>query len=146
MGTVEYGTSENVWRMSSEAGTKAYGSSFQAVMSEAVPRTGPAPFRYVRNILIRPSQNIGKLAAEYASSPVFSKRAKGLAGMALRRMVDKETEESDLLSYLMFDGGFAEMLIQLGRADARAQRAEWVRFWSEAPECAAEAAQWPQAA
>lgn len=129
-----------------EAGTKAYGPGFQTVMSEAVPRTGPAPFCYVRNILIRPSQNIGKLAAEYASSPTFSKRAKGLAGMALRRMVDEETEESDLLSYLMFDGGFAEMLIDLGRADARARRAEWVKFWSEAPECAAEAAQWPQAA
>jgi NTE family protein len=129
-----------------EAGTKAYGPGFQRVMSDAVPRTGPAPFRYVRNILIRPSQNIGKLAAEYASSPTFAKRARGLAGMALRRMVDRETEESDLLSYLMFDGGFAEMLIDLGRADARAQRAEWLKFWSEAPECAAEAAQWPAAA
>jgi len=129
-----------------EAGTKAYGAGFQTVMSEAVPRTGPAPFRYVRNILIRPSQNIGKLAAEYAASPTFSRRAKGLAGMALRRMVDRDTEESDLLSYLMFDGGFAEMLIDLGRADARARRAEWVKFWSESPECAAEAAQWPAAA
>lgn len=129
-----------------EAGTKAYGAGFQTMMSEAVPRTGPAPFRYVRNILIRPSQNIGKLAADYAASPTFTKRAKGLAGMALKRMVDREGGESDLLSYLMFDGGFAETLIDLGRADARARRAEWVKFWSEAPECAAEAAQWRAAA
>ena len=129
-----------------EAGTQAYGPGFQTVMSDAVPRTGPAPFRYVRNILIRPSQNIGSLAAEYAASPTFTRRAKGLAGMALRRMVDSDDKESDLLSYLMFDGGFAELLIDLGRADARAQRAEWVKFWSEAPECAAEAAQWPAAA
>ena len=62
------------------------------------------------------------------------------------KSADREGGESDLLSYLMFDGGFAEILIDLGRADARAQRAEWVKFWAEAPECAAEAAQWPEAA
>ena len=129
-----------------EAGTRAYGPSFQKVMSEAVPRTGPTPFRYVRNILVRPSQDIGKLAADYARSPAFARRARGLASMLLKRMVPGEGGESDLLSYLMFDGGFAEMLIDLGRADARAQRAEWLRFWSDAPECAAEEAQWPVAA
>jgi NTE family protein len=129
-----------------EAGTRAYGPGFQTVMSEAVPRTGPAPFRYVRNILIRPSQNIGRLAAEYASSATFARRARGLAGMALKRMVDREGGESDLLSYLMFDGGFAELLIDLGRSDARARQEDWLKFWSESPECAAEAAQWPAAA
>lgn len=124
-----------------EAGTRAYGPSFQAVMSEAVPRTGPAPFRYVRNILVRPSQDIARLAGDYARSPTFARRAKGLASMLLKRMVDREGGESDLLSYLMFDGGFAEVLIDLGRADARAQRAEWLRFWADEPECAAEEAQ-----
>jgi len=129
-----------------EAGTSAYGATFRSVVSQTLPARGPMPLRYVRNLLVRPSQDIGRLAAEYARSPAFAKRARGLAGMVLKRLVDRAGEESDLLSYLMFDGGFAEILIDLGRADARARRAEWVKFWADAPENAAEAAQWPAAA
>ena len=39
--------------------------------------------------------------------------------------------ENDLVSYLLFDGGFADQLIQMGYADARAQKAEWLRFFAE---------------
>ena len=44
-------------------------------------------------------------------------------------------------AYLLFDGGFAELLIQLGREDARARSEDWVRFFSDEPESPAEAAQ-----
>src|SRR5690606_11882699 len=99
------------------------------------------PMRWVRNILIHPSLNLGELAADYARSAEFRKRASGLVGGVIRRMAESESNRADLASYLLFDGGFADRLIELGKQDARAHREEWLRFFSPEPESAAEAAQ-----
>jgi NTE family protein len=45
-----------------------------------------------------------------------------------------EGADADLASYLMFDGTFAKKLIDLGRADARAQRDELAAFLFDAEE------------
>ena len=43
----------------------------------------------------------------------------------MKRLAEGEAaREADLLSYLLFDGRFASQLIDLGRADARAQHEE----------------------
>lgn len=130
-----------------EAGTRMYGSDFPDVLNRGlVPEIGQS-MRYVRNILIKPSRDISLLAAEYARSPSFARKAKGLAGRALRHLAEHEARESaDLASYLLFDGDFADQLISLGRRDARALGDEWVRFFSEAPQTDAEAAQPPKLA
>ncbi|MEZ4472261.1 MAG: hypothetical protein R3F60_15990 [bacterium] len=39
------------------------------------------------------------------------------------------TWEDDLASYLLFDGGYARRLIELGRADVRARAAEVRAFF-----------------
>jgi NTE family protein len=50
------------------------------------------------------------------------------------RLAEGESDsEIDLLSYLLFDGGFAARLIDLGVRDARARHAELVRFFSDVP-------------
>jgi NTE family protein len=55
--------------------------------------------------------------------------------------VEREApREADMASYLLFDGGFADILIDLGRRDARAMRAQWELFWSEEPQTVSEAA------
>ena len=125
-----------------EAGARAFGPRFGEVMNAALRPHRNMPVRYVRNILVRPSRHIGALAAEYARSAEFKKRAHGLAERAVRYLADREARNSaDLASYLLFDGPFAEQLIDMGRADARALGDEWARFFSEEPENAAEAAQ-----
>lgn len=125
-----------------EAGTRAYGSRFEEVINSALVPMRNVRMRYVRNLLIYPSQDLGMLAAEYARSPEFQSRAGGLVGRFLRRMVESEArDKADLASYLLFDGGFAEILADLGRRDARAAREEWIKFFSEEPQSAAEAAQ-----
>jgi NTE family protein len=40
-------------------------------------------------------------------------------------------EEADLASYLLFDGGFARELIEMGRADAKARRDELLAFFGD---------------
>jgi NTE family protein len=48
----------------------------------------------------------------------------------MRRLGEREArDESDLLSYLLFDGEFARQLIELGRDDARARHAELCSFF-----------------
>ena len=45
-----------------------------------------------------------------------------------------EAMESDLASYLLFDGAFARKLIELGRADAEARRHDLTDFFGSASE------------
>lgn len=123
-----------------EAGTIAYGPSFEEVLEKGMKRS--QPMRWIRNILVHPSEDLGTIAADYARSPEFRKRADNFVGRLLRRFAESEApDRADLVSYLLFDGGFAEILIDLGRRDARARREEWIRFFSNEPESHAEAVQ-----
>lgn len=123
-------------------GTEALGPEYVTALNRALLPRGEHPLRYVRNILVRPSRDIGELASEYARSREFALRARGVAGKALRALADREGRGSaDLVSYLLFDGGFADRLIQLGRQDARALRAEWLRFWTDEPHSGDEVAE-----
>lgn len=125
-----------------DAGTRAWGPSFERVLNSALEPMRNTRMRYVRNLLVHPSEDLGRLAAEYCRSAEFRRRASGLVGSLLRRMVESEArDKADLASYLLFDGGFASILVELGRRDAASRREQWLRFFSDEPECAAEAAQ-----
>ncbi|MHB8420441.1 MAG: patatin-like phospholipase family protein [Myxococcales bacterium] len=124
-----------------EAGTRAHGRSFGQTLNVALP-AGAQPLRYVRELEIAPSADIGGMAASHARSPAFLKKNRGLAGRVIRQLADRESPyEADLVSYLLFDGDFADQLIELGRADARARRLDWERFWAEGPQTEIEWAQ-----
>jgi NTE family protein len=100
-----------------------------AIVAEARERTGvrfdaraDRPLRQVRTAVIRSSQPLGRLGAEFVRSPAF--RARGAAARALRAIAHLEGDlDADLLAYLLFDGEFAGRLIEIGRADARRQSA-----------------------
>ena len=60
----------------------------------------------------------------------------------MRRLAESAAvDDADLASYLLFDGAFADTLIELGRKDARDRHADWLRFCSPEPESSVEAAQ-----
>jgi NTE family protein len=116
-----------------EAGTRAYGRGFGTTLNGALQPGGHLPLRQVRTMLIRPSRDIGALAAEYMRDQF--KPGGGMASRTLRALADRESgSDADFVSYLLFDGGFAEWLVDLGRRDARARRDDWIRFWAEAPQ------------
>jgi NTE family protein len=77
-----------------------------------------APLRRIQAVHIRPSEDIGAIAADFVAKGRM--RVKGLiARKLIHRLADGEARhESDLLSYLLFDGDFAAELIDMGRQDA----------------------------
>jgi hypothetical protein len=62
---------------------------------------------------------------EHLTSPLLRFAARSLGNSS------SNTPESDLLSYLLFDGNFLAPLTDLGFADARAQEAALVEFFSD---------------
>jgi len=112
------------------AGTRRYGPGFADALNEELAKAGVGALRPLDVVYVRASQDIGVLAAEYARSPEFARRVPGLAGRAMRRVAEGESE-ADLLSYVLFDGEFAGRLIEIGRADARARHDALVRFFEK---------------
>jgi NTE family protein len=101
-----------------EAGNASFGSKFESTMNHALSRLRGAPLRRIQAVHIRPSEDIGALAAEFVNNGRM--RVNGMIAQKLiHRLADGEARhESDLLSYLLFDGDFAADLIDLGRRDA----------------------------
>ena len=58
-------------------------------------------------------------------SPLFRLAMRGLGARSNR------TAESDLFSYLLFDGDFLAPLAELGYRDAQAQEEELVQFFED---------------
>ena len=103
-----------------ERGTKVFGPDFLPRINVAVAEQRGVGFRRVETIVIRPSEDLGRMAAHC----MRGRRARSLgllpelvARTALRGV---PIEEADLLSYLLFDRCFTGDLVALGRRDALA--------------------------
>jgi NTE family protein len=112
------------------AGARRFGPGFAVALNEELGRAKESGLRPLDVVYVRASQDIGVLAAEYARSAEFARRARGWVGRALRRMAEGE-KEADLLSYVLFDGGFAGRLIEIGFSDARARHDELLAFFAK---------------
>ncbi len=112
-----------------DAGTKAYGADFTVALNAALGNGAGRGMKKMNAMLVRSTEDIGKLAAEFVQSPAFA-RVQGVTGRVLRHVADlgNARNEADLLSYLLFDGEFAGRLIELGRKDARARHEELCAF------------------
>jgi len=102
-----------------ESGAREFGPDFAARLSRATGDDAAHALRPLNVVRVRASQNIGHLAAEHVRSPEFRRRHHGLLEVLLRRLAEGDAEkQADFLSYLLFDGEFARVLIELGKKDA----------------------------
>jgi len=121
-----------------EAGNASFGDKFEDMMNHALTRLRGAPLRRIQAVHIRPSEDIGVLAAQFVASGRMR-----VDGVVARRLIHRlaageARHESDLLSYLLFDGNFAAELIELGRNDA-ARKADELAELFDVPAATAQA-------
>ncbi len=89
-------------------------------------------YRVVRPLLLRPSEDLGALAARFArAQPDDFWGSLPLRTMSKRALEAEGAAESDFLSYLLFDGGYTGRLLEMGYRDAAAQREELVAFFED---------------
>jgi NTE family protein len=113
-----------------EDGRRAYGEDFLRKINEPIIRWRGSPYRVVRDFYIRPSEDLGVLAARCLAHLEPSRRPQSWLSRVFLRLVSRNTGgEADLLSYLLFDGCYASHLIELGIADAERQRDELAAFF-----------------
>jgi NTE family protein len=108
-----------------EQGETAFGPDYLARINPAVRAQRGAGYRKVKSLILRPSQDLGRLAAEcYARSG--NARSMGVMPALLTRLAQRGVpeDEADLLSYLYFDGCYTSELVELGREDTRARQDE----------------------
>ncbi len=114
-------------------GEQAFGAGFLPAVNRLATERGTPDYRHVETLYIRPSQDIGTLAAQHVRSGKL--RGGAMLARRLLTLVDVgEAGEADLASYLLFDGTFARKLIELGRADAEARRHDVEAFFGSASE------------
>ncbi len=110
-----------------ETGARAYGPEFFRRINATVEELRGTAYRVVENVYLRPSRDLGVMAAE-----CLEHRRDGnglrrrLQDAVFRYAVRGISMEADLLSYLFFDRCYAGHLIELGRADAEAHADELV--------------------
>lgn len=114
-------------------GADAFGEGFVPDLNAAFVGRGGHVLRVIDDLVIRPSEDLGRIAAEMRRS-----RA-GLGGSALARLLMRSVEssgrpgEADLLSYFLFDARYIGELLRLGYCDARACEEELAAFFSDGP-------------
>jgi NTE family protein len=112
-------------------GKEAFGDDvFIERLNDVISQHRGQGYRVVEPLLIRPSRDLGAFAADFAASrddAFWGSHALKLLG---RRALSAEgSRESDLLSYLLFDGGFTGPLLEMGYADAEARHDELLAFF-----------------
>lgn len=112
------------------AGQRVFGPRFTEMLSQELIQLRGAPIRRLRAARVRPSVDIGGIASDFVAQGRIAVRGR-LARRLINRLAQGEARhESDLLSYLLFDGNFAAALIELGESDAAASEAELAELFS----------------
>ncbi|MCA9547657.1 MAG: hypothetical protein KC613_24810, partial [Myxococcales bacterium] len=110
-------------------GELVFGEQFISRLNTMVAPIRGARYRKVPHVVLRPSQDLGRLAAEHVRGGQLRARS-ALTSRTVRLLAKMEhPTEADLTSYLLFDGGYCDKLLNLGMEDAAARRDDLLRFF-----------------
>ncbi len=99
-----------------------------AAFHRTVLRDRNMVYRKLRTLVFRPSEDIGEIALEYARQL----KPEGIGGRLMHRLANQSAVwQSDLVSFLCFDGPFADQLVSLGRRDAVSRADEVLAFFMD---------------
>lgn len=114
-----------------EAGRRAFGEDFVPKINEAVEAMRGQPYRYVQDLVLRPSRDIGLIAAAHAKKNRLGNKPRApLPTQLLHRVAKSQLiSEADLASYLLFDGDYAKDLMALAMEDSHRKRDELIAFF-----------------
>jgi NTE family protein len=114
-------------------GESAFGPAYLDRLNEVSQSHRGQRFRVIEDLVIRPSADLGVLAGDVLKSIPQASIRSPLFRMAMRGLGagNSRTAESDLFSYLLFDGDFLAPLAELGYRDAAAQEEELVQFFED---------------
>ncbi len=108
-------------------GNSAFGGQFLTHLSDTSTQLRGVPYRVVESCVIRPSIDLGEMSVQYLEDN--QNRFKRVLRWLLRTASSTPLlGTSDLLSFILFDGAFAERLIELGRHDAYSNREQLLKF------------------
>jgi len=114
-----------------ESGVRMYGKDFLLHINEPIVAQRNTPYRIVRDCLIRPSKDLGTLAAQCLRHQPPTRGVRDWLSRSIVRHASRGTaDEADFLSYLFFDRCYADHLIELGRHDAEQAVDQLVAFFS----------------
>lgn len=92
---------------------------------DLLPRRKWGNMRKIKLVLVRPSQDLGRISGEYQAD------LSGILKLFARGLGSSDTKSPDWLSMILFEPAYTERLIDIGYADARARRDDFNRFFED---------------
>ena len=110
-------------------GSKVFGPDFLDQLNSGLDPKGERPLRKIEDLVIRPSEDLGRLAAEVVRNDPDLELGPFLGMLRRTTGAGSTAKEADLLSYLLFDAAYARPLAELGYKDAEAHQEQLAAFF-----------------
>ena len=114
-----------------ETGSKVFGDDFLTRLNSGLDPSGSLPLRRIKDLVIRPSEDLGRMAAEVVRNDPKLELGAFLGLLRRSTGAGSTAKEADLLSYLLFDAAYALPLADLGYKDAEARQDELAAFFTD---------------